>query len=955
MSFPSEKEFEEHFCKELEKEFPFSKMIYKKRDTANIDLDSLIDDEILKDFLETTQKEEIDELKIDLEDEWFSRIKEEVVKQLESKKLFEVLKEGVEVKGRTIKLVYFRPATSHNKEELMRYKSNVFSYVRQFAFKGGMESIDVVLFLNGFAIITVELKNLLTGQNVDDAVSQFIKRDKSLAVFRTPFLHLASDTFAAKIAAQFVENSADDFVHFNKDVENAGSIIENDFVVDYLYHDILRPESLLDIIESYLFCTTEKDKQGNKYRKYLFPRYHQRRTVNKVCQDLAKQFASKKELNKKYLIQHSPGSGKSFTIAVLQKALRNLHIENQKVFDSIIILTDRLNLDGQIKGNIEPGEPQRGVVEHAETTTELANYLNNNTKVIITTIQKFSVKKLDDLLTSQKSKRICFIIDEAHRSQAGKLHKHMIEKFDYIDDSLQEEIIEGIGKKNYPNAAFVALTATPSDKTLELFGKPFDYYTMDQAEKEGYILNVTDNIVTYSTLFKLSHEIDSNSEYPPMIVAKKIKAKAYETERIIGDKIKVILKIFEEKTKDKIGGKAKVMIVTSSRLAAVKYKLMLDEEIEKRKLPHKTLVAFSGSVLHQGRSHTENTLNKIEKRIEDQFKESEYKFIVVANKFQYGFNEPCLHTMFLDKAINGINAVQTISRLNRTLVGKTDTLVVDFTNSYKAIIAAFKKFKHVVNDYSGININELPLLYEEILKQNIFTKKDVDDFYNAITDAKNPSETSQILAKIQKKLNDEYNIQEIRDFRGLLNKFNDTFNYFDNLFKVTDAEVKKFSKFTFYLARLLDPIGKAGKLDEELKKVFLISHKIKKEKTKTIIDSLRTITKKQARKMHYVTIPEVVDAINTNYQLALGENDKGLFGEYIKSILHDSEILTAIKANKSNLEKLFDTTLNNTLRVKAIDYFIKNNPKELSNYLDTGVFDFINREAFNLAINKTGE
>src|SRR5208283_3797146 len=252
MPSPSEKEFEEHFCSELEKTFKVSKMVYQKRTTSDIDIKNLVDDQILTHFLEVTQKEELDELQIDLGKEWLSSFKEEMAKQLVSKKSFELIKDGVEIRGRRFNLVYFKPETTHNPEEFQRYQSNIFSYVRQFAFAGSMESIDVVLFLNGIPIVTIELKNQLNGQNVDDAVSQYISRDKKLPIFSVPFLHLATDTTQAKIAAQFIENSAEDFVHFNKDVENTGSLAEDDYPVDYLYHEIFRPESLLDIVEAYL-------------------------------------------------------------------------------------------------------------------------------------------------------------------------------------------------------------------------------------------------------------------------------------------------------------------------------------------------------------------------------------------------------------------------------------------------------------------------------------------------------------------------------------------------------------------------------------------------------------------------------------------------------------------------------------------------------------------------------
>lgn len=950
MTRPSEKEFEAHFCEQLEAPFQASKMTYSKRETNNVDLNALIDDELLTKFLERTQKDELKELKIDLGNDWLPALKEKISKQLTTRKIFEIIRDGVEVHGRHLNLIYFKPETTHNPEQMENYESNIFSYVRQFAFRNTRESIDLVLFVNGIAIITIELKNEFNGQNVEDAVHQYIERDKSEIIFQYPFLHLASDTRKAKIATQFIENSAEDFVHFNTDIENP--IKQKEFDIDYLYHDVLRPESLLEIIEAYLFCFEDKDKSGKKFRKFLFPRYHQRRTVKKLVVNLSEQFGRSHKLGNKYLIQHSPGSGKSYTIAVMQRFLRNLHVKNEHIFDSIIVVTDRINLDGQIKGTIGSSENQEGIIAHAESTAELADALNEDTKVVITTIQKFSVKNLDELLKIQRGKNICFIIDEAHRSQAGKLHKHMVEKFGEVDP--QEELLEGIGKMSYTNAAFIALTATPSDKTIEMFGKPFDVYSMDQAEQEGYILNVVENVVTYSTLFKLSKEVRSREEYPPLVVAKKIRSRAFEDETVIGEKIDIILKVFEAQSKFKIGGKAKVMIVTSSRKAAVKYKILLDKAIKFRGLPYKALVAFSGSVkLSDSKvrivSYTENNLNNIEEEIEDEFNKPEYRFIVVANKFQYGFNQPYLHTMFLDKSVSGINAVQTISRLNRVLVGKTDTLVVDFTNSYENIIAAFRKFKGAVNDYSAIDVRNLPLLKMEILSKNLFTTQDVSDFKAAIMEVESATSTSVVMNRVVKNI-EKLDITEIREFRGLINKFNGTFKYLDNLVKISDMGLRDFALFTNYLAKYIDPLGKGGKLDEELRLIQVISHKIRLEKKIPKPESTKVAQLKAKRSIDYVTVEEVIEAINANYDLALSDNEKDILREYVAEIVKDPEILEAIKANKNkDLERLYKTTLASKLKERALQFFLTNNPARLMQYIKQDLLAYLNQEAFRLA------
>jgi type I restriction enzyme R subunit len=952
MTRPSEKEFEEHFCAELEQQCAGSKMVFIKRATKDVDLSSLVDGALLTQFLEKTQPEELKELKIDLGDEWLAEFKAAILKALGARKVFEILRDGVDIRGKRFKLAYFKPETSFNPDEMARYKSNVFSYARQFAFAGTLESIDVVLFLNGLPIITIELKNQFNGQNADDAVHQYTERDKAQPIFRVPFLHIASDTTRAMVATQFIENSMDDFMHFNTDIDNPTQ--ENEFSVDYLYHDVLRPESLLGIIEAYLFCFEAKDKTGRRINRFLFPRYHQRRTVINLMGDLGRHIGKSTTLGKKYLIQHSPGSGKSYTIAVLQRFLRNAHVENRHIFSSVIVVTDRVNLDSQIKGTIGSSESQQGIIAHAEDTKQLAKALNENRKVIITTIQKFSVKKLDELLVTQKGKNICFIIDEAHRSQAGKLHSHMVEKFDDEED-VQNELLEGIGKKSYPNFVFVALTATPSDKALEMFGKPFDVYTMDQAEKEGYILNVVENVVTYQTLYKLNHDVESSEEYPPLVIAKKLKAKAYEDEKLITDKIGIILKVFKAQTECKINNSAKVMIVTSSRKAAVKYKLMMDSVLGAAGLPHKTLVAFSGTVRlawkgAEEASYTEKNLNNIKAEIEDEFKKPEYRFIIVANKFQYGFNQPYLHTMFLDKAVSGINAVQTISRLNRTLVGKTDTLVVDFTNSYEQIISAFRKFKREVNDYSQSDIRELPRMKKEILAENVFTMANVEAFKKAVFSSDSPTATASAMLPVLKNA-EKMPVLELRNFRSLVNRFNSTHKYLQNIVRIADQELSDFYLFTNYLAKCIDPIGRGGKIDEEIKKVMLVSHKIRLEKKHPVAPGAEREAPKTRRAIQYATIDEVIEAINAVYENALGDNQKNLIKQYMDVIINDPIVRAEIAANKKNdLWRLYSTSISSKLKEKGINFFLMNDPAHLPDYIDRGLIEQMNEEAYKLAI-----
>jgi len=951
MTLPKEEKFEDHFCERLEKNG------YRKRKNGEVDLNYNIDDGLLLEFLEKTQSDELKGVREDAGEDWFKQVKELIKKSLEKKKLFEVLREGITIERHHLRLLYFKPATTLDKEATERYESNIFSYIRQFQFRETQESIDIVLFLNGIAIITIELKSPFNGQVVDDAVVQYINdRDKRLPIFKTPIVHIAADTKKAMITTEFIYNTMQDFVPFNKDVENPE--VEGEYQVEYLYNEILVPDSLTEIIEHYLYTFELELVDRRKIQTFFFPRYHQRRTVIKLTKDIESNFRKNKKLDLKYLIQHSAGSGKSYTIAVVQKFLRYLHFNNKPIFDSIVIVTDRINLDKQLRGTITATESQQGIIVCAKDTTKLAEALNKNTKVIISTIQKFSVKKLDEILKSQKDKKICFIIDEVHRSQTGKLRRNMLGHFEPEEENVQEKIMESFTRRKFPSFVFIGLTSTPSDKIISMFGKPFDVYSMDQAEKEGYILSVSDNIVTYRTLYELSNYLKNEEEYPQIIIAKKLKNKAYEDDNVILQKIDIILKIFEAHTKYSIKDySAKSMIVTCSRKAAVKYKLLLDKVLKEKKLNYKTLVAFSGSVQLKWNekecSFTESNLNNIKEDIEDEFKKSEYRFLIVANKFQYGFNEPLLHTMFLDKSVSGINAVQTISRLDRIFPNKTDTLVVDFTDSYEKIIKAFRKFKKEVNDYYGITITELMKLHQEIMNMGIFTQKDIQEFIKVSFSAETNVHLENIASRIESTLNKKLSVDERRNFRALLNKFNNTYNYLNNLIKIENVNIRDFVLFVYYMYNYLNPEGKSRKLDEELKKVYVKSHRIELKKTETTISE--TTRKGNERIVVYATVREVVDAINNRFNMVTSDNEKTLIENYMNDIVNDKDIQEDLLANKGkNLNDLYEKTIAKKLRSRFIQFFMLKNPEKVPDYLNSGLNKFINFEAFRLSAGKLG-
>ena len=438
-----------------------------------------------------------------------------------------------------------------------------------------------------------------------------MNRDHELTIFKQPFLHIACDNEKVKVATKFSNPATeDDFRDFNTDIINKKQIGDT-YPVSYLYKDILLPDRLLDYLEYYLY--------PGKGNSWMFPRYHQQRATRNVVEDIKKQISETGKLNLNYIIQHSTGSGKSSTIVWMVQNLRNAFDGDNTIFDSVVVLTDRINLDDQISKDFQKAILTPGVAVYAEDTADLKRALEENKKVIISTIHKFShLKELSD----QTNKRICVLIDEAHRLQEGKLHDGLTDTFQTDEDGVetapadeQDKLIEEISRKEFPNMAFIALTATPSDKTLEHFGvakkdeegiildnkgnktwEAFDVYSMDQAIQEGYIMDVAKHIYSYDTLYELNKEVDTKKEYLPMMVRKALRKKAFQDTGIIKEKCNRMVNIFKNKSAHKIDGKAKAMVVTSSRIAACKYKLFMDEELKKQGLNYKTIIAFSGGV-----------------------------------------------------------------------------------------------------------------------------------------------------------------------------------------------------------------------------------------------------------------------------------------------------------------------------------------------------------------------
>jgi len=989
-----ERIFEDHFCHQLDTKWGYR--IFRDSEVT-VDKENCIHWDRLEQFWEDTQHTILQQIKTELGYDWKKDLGKQIAQQLDSKPLFQLLREGLKVNSQShLDLVYFKPERSDNKQQEELSKKNIFSVIRQYHFSSATnarqqederQSLDIVVCLNGFAIITIELKHTLAKQNVLDAVKQYCERETERPIFYRAFVHIAADDEKAKIATTFSKPpSKDDFREFNTGLLNR-KIEEDDYAVQYLYNEILAPDSVLNFIERYLYGNT----QG-----WIFPRYHQQRCVKRIYEDIKEHYIKTKSLNLRYLIQHSAGSGKSNTIVWLVQNLRNLHVKNQKVFDHIIILTHRINLDDQISKDFLKAIGQSGVVAYCKKSIDVRlalgervdNYRNPeipvNSSVIVTILHKFSFLKD---LADQTGKNICFIIDEAHTNQEGKLHEKMVDFFDEAtgqtihqrieeDVDEQEELIDEISRKVFPNLCFIALTATPSDKTIQHFGNtghPFDVYSMDEAIAEGYILDVTKNIITYETLYELNYKLPDDkkqNEYPTLQVYRALKLKAFEDDEVIKEKSKIIVSIFKDRTADKIDGKAKSMIVTSSRLCAVKYKLLLDEELKKRGHKWKSLVAFTGQIKFNDVLYTETEMNRsnnpLSQKTEDCFENDDIRFLIVANKFQVGFNQKMLHTMFLDKTLQDRNAVQTISRLNRIYPGKKfDTLTVDFTNSYDNIIKAFKKYQSIVESHKEANPDDLYKIKDELLKRGIFTLEDVDDCVYLFNSG-NPADIaplSALLSKIKEILKVKADGEKQREFRTLLARYVSLFGFIRSLFhlRLKDKVLIDFHIFATLLYNKLDPTMSAEELEAEIEKVKLKTFDIEKISDKVHEpdsgDDGRNrkgnntnLGKDNVTKVRpLATVEEVVIAINLRFKERVSPEGVTVVENYLKDLQNESELKTTIKNNITQEERqVYDLIIKGMMDKLYTDFIINHSPQHYVELTQENVQGFINQSAYKM-------
>lgn len=797
-----------------------------------------IDVEILLKFLHQTQPKKMERLKTIYRDKFQNRFLHRLEEELNRRGVIDCIRYGIKDRGISLKLVYNKPPSQLNKELMKNYESNIFTVIRQVYYSNKhSNSLDTVLFINGLPVVVMELKNQLTGQTVEHAKNQFEQdRDPKELLFQPKkrvVVYFAVDTDEVWMTTALNKEKTF-FLPFNRGNEGGkgNPIIYNNYRTSYLWNTVLQKDSLLDILFRFVYIEKKdvKNAVGKVVKEQeivIFPRYHQLDVVRKIEKDIRAN-----HVGNNYLVQHSAGSGKTNSISWLSHRLAKVHDENNEaIFDSIIVITDRRVLDKQLQDAIYQLEHEAGVVQKIdENSNQLAKAIQNKTRIIITTLQKFPfiIEKLGEFTRGKYG----IIIDEAHSSQGGKASTAMTsilsdksledayESDKIIEDDLsdtEEKIVETIEKSGkQDNISFFAFTATPKPKTIEKFGtpdsdgipEPFHVYSMRQAIQEGFILDVLQNYVTYDTFYRVEKSILEDPEVSKRKAAKEIARFAFLHPHSIAQKTAIIIEHYRRSAKHKIGGKAKAMLVTRSRLHAVRYKRAFDDYIKQQNYSDlKTLVAFSGTVDDDGISYTETEMNEInEAELPDKFSTDEYQVLIVAEKYQTGFDEPLLHTMYVDKPLSGIKAVQTLSRLNRTTKGKNDTFVLDFVNKPEEIQAAFQDYYEVTGLNDVTNPNILYDLEYELGTMQVYTEAEINavselEFKGKLKDKKGQKRLNSVIDQAIDRYKNNLEKEDKEQFKSLATKFIRSYTFVLQIGPFTDVELHKLYVYLNYMLR----------------------------------------------------------------------------------------------------------------------------------------------------------
>ncbi len=884
-----------------------------------------------------------------------NRVIQRLFRELDLRGSLDVLRNGFVDYGVRFQMAYFQPASGLNPDAQELYQKNSLKVYRQIYYSSkSTNSVDVLLAVNGFPVATLELKNQFTGQNVGNALKQYSttrdNRELLFAFKKRALVHFAVDQDEVFMTTK-LEGTRTFWLPFNKGANNGRGNPKNPdgYRTAYLWEQILQKDSWMEILQRFVHLQTEEIEAGDDIitkEKLIFPRYHQLDVVRKISNKVLEVGSGKD-----YLIQHSAGSGKSNSIAWLAYRLTSLHNEmNERIFDSVIVVTDRKVLDQQLQNTIYQFEHKAGVVKRIDKdSAQLATALDYGSNIIITTLQKFPF--VVDKVGQLPDRKYAVIIDEAHSSQGGKASTKLKEVLavqdlahaaeaeatygdeDYSEEDFIREEVERSAtiRGKHQNLSFFAFTATPKYKTLEVFGdkgkdgkpEPFHLYSMRQAIEEGFILDVLQNYVTYELYFKLTKAIEEDPNLNRKKASKAIGKYVSLHPHNLAQKTEIIIEHFRNIVSKKIGGKAKAMLICGSRLHAKRYYEEVNKYIKAMgyEKQMKVLVAFSGSVIDDNTPDgiTEPQMTGYsERELPNVFDKDEYKLLIVADKYQTGFDQPLLHTMYVDKKLSGVRAVQTLSRLNRMHAGKEDTFVLDFANDRETILDSFQPYYEVTSVKEETDINHLYDLKTRLDKFQVYWTQEIDAFANVYFNPAtklNTDKQQKYLYAFTDPASDrfrEIEEEEKKDeFKKGLRSWTNLYSFLSQIMPFIDAEFEKFYAYAKLLQTRLPKreLSESLHLDDEVALEYYRLQKIKEgaieldqNKGGELSGTLEAGLKKE--KEEKARLSEIITVLNDRFGTEFEEADKLFFDQVEAELMEDETLNIQAKVNKIDTFKL---------------------------------------------------
>ena len=896
-------------------------------------------------FIQGTQPEEYQRLERQYGADTPVKLLDRVSKQVASRGVLDVLRKGIRDRGCHFKLTYFLPSSGMNPDHQQLYAQNQFSLIRQLKYSEKNEkSLDMTLFLNGLPLVTMELKNSLTGQVFTDAEKQYrTDRDprEPLFQFKRCLVHFAVGNEKVSMTTH-LQGGKTRFFPFNKGIENP--VNPNGHKTAYLWEDILQPNNLMALINNFIheqettkkvYDPKTKMVRDEKHRVLVFPRYHQLDVIRQLQAAIVKE-----GVGHNYLIQHTTGSGKSNSIAWLAHLLTHLFSVSEttnRIFDSVIVVTDRRVLDKQLQDTIKQVEQVDGVVYAVDKdSAQLKGYLESGKSIIISTIQKFSV--IAEEIGKLKSKHFAVIIDEAHSSQSGEAAKDLrvslskrIEEHiedddpDEVESDIDAKILEQMEQRRMQDhISYFGFSGTPKNKTLELFGRknekgtfvPFHTYSMRQSISEGFTLDVLQNYTTFKRYFELVKSVSEDRAYEKARTLRALTNYVDLQHHSIKTKTEIILEHFVEQTAKTIEGKGRAMLVTPSRLHCVRYKQEFDRQMQEMGLPYRCLVAFSGTVhdTDNGQDYTENGMNALppSTSIADSFKSPEYRILIVASKFQTGFDEPMLQTMYVDKRLDGLQCVQSLSRLNRVAPGKTDTLVLDFVNEPDQVQEAFQQYYQTTTLAEETDPNRLYDLQSQLDGFDLYDEGTIDEFCEVFYDTNQPDELLQgILDGVVEKWS-ELETDDKEAFRSTLQSYIRLYGYISQLITFTDVALEKLYIFGRSLNQKL-PKRDHPDLQDVLASVDLDSFRVQRthEELQLPLEAMDSEVDGIGSGVSIVRDPEqdflsnILDALNSAHHTDFTTEDKVDIATLQQKVHENEELRQVIEGDNTETNKRY--------------------------------------------------